>query len=106
MDLPGSEAVTLTSIAPMLGPHVSVASARTLHHIMSLRRNQRAFFFPPLFFFSFFFFNVSLFIWRERAHEQGGAERERDREFQVGSIPSVQSWMQGLSPKPQDHDLS
>lgn len=42
MNLPGSEAVTLTSIVFMLGPHVSVASVRTPHHIRGLKRKERA----------------------------------------------------------------
>ena len=33
------------------------------------------------------------------AHEQGATERKGDREFEAGSILSVQSWMRGSKPQ-------
>ena len=48
-------------------------------------------------------FFLSLFFYfereREREHKQGGAEREGEREYQVGSALSAQSLMGGSSPQ-------
>ena len=52
-----------------------------------------------LFLFYFNFFNVYLIVGEREKASWGGAERERERGYKAGSMPSVQSQIRDSNPQ-------